>query len=136
MIMSEKYLPYRGEIKALIGVGGTVAFVTVHPEKQPTGLYRLDADKLTLGHVALPEGGLAGIADEDALWVAGSDGRIYQCAAKGKPRPLGPQLKDPPLALALLSNQRLAVLAGARVLILARKDGADLQTLELPEPGT
>ena len=27
----EKHLTYRGEIKAALGVGGTLAFVTVHP---------------------------------------------------------------------------------------------------------
>ena len=45
---TEKYLTYRGDVKALAVVGGTLAFVTAHPEGHATPLYRLDPEKLTL----------------------------------------------------------------------------------------
>ncbi len=81
---TEKHLNYRGEIKAIVGLGGTLAFVTEHPEGRPGGLYRLDADKLTLASEVLPKGGLALIADGETLWIAGGDGYLYE-ASTGSP---------------------------------------------------
>jgi ParB family chromosome partitioning protein len=134
---SDKYYPYRGDLKAGLGLGGTVVFVTLHPENRPTAVYRLDANKLSLDADTLPAGGVALAADIDTIWIAGSDNRIYQMSAKGgTPAPRGSVLASPPIALALLANDRLGVLAGAAILILARKDGKVLQTLELPDPGT
>lgn len=133
----EKHLTYRGDIKAALGVGGTLVFVTAHPEGQATGLYRLDADALSLHADALPKGGTALAADAEILWVLGTDSRLYTVpAAGGKPKPLGPELDAPATALAPLADNRLAALVGAKVLILARKDGKVLQALDLPEPGT
>lgn len=132
----EKYLTYRGEIKAAVAVGGTLAFVTAHPAGQPTGLYRLDADTLTLDLDPLPAGASALAADGPTLWAAGTDGRVYEgSAAGGTPRAVGPAFDPAPTALALLADGRLAVLSGSRVLVLNRKDGKALQTLDLPEPG-
>ena len=39
---TDKYLTYRGDVKAVAVSGGAVVFVTVHPEGQPTAVYRLD----------------------------------------------------------------------------------------------
>ena len=58
----DKYLTYRGDIKAALGLGGSLAFVTVHPEGHPAALYRLDADRLTLTADPLPCGGIAGLS--------------------------------------------------------------------------
>ena len=135
--MNEKYLTYRGAVKAVVGVGGTVAFVTVHPEGQPTAVYRLDADTLSLEADPLPAGGVALVADGDTLWIAGSDGKIYRGSARGgEPAPLKAAFKAPPTALALVCKDRLAVLAGQEVVILNRKDGKAVQTITLPEPGS
>jgi ParB family chromosome partitioning protein len=134
---TERYLTYRGDVKAAGGVGGTLLFVTVHPEGQPTAFYRLDADKLTLEEAPLPCGGTALAAEDEVAWVAGTDGRVYRCPLPGgKPKPLGAALAAAPVALALLSGDRLAVLVGVEISLIARKDGSILQTLELPEPGT
>ena len=69
---------------------------------------------------------------------AGGDGQVYRGSASGgKPKPLG--------AGARRARRRpwpcwptdgSAVLVGSRVVILSRKDGKALQTLDLPEPGT
>lgn len=133
----ERYHQYRGDIKAGVGVGGTLAFVTVHPEGQPTAVYRLDADKLTLSSDALPCGGVAIAADGNTLYVAGTDRRVYELAGKKAPKPLGQQFENPIAAVLPLSKKRLAVLHGKRLdIVTAGDDGAILQTLELPETGT
>ncbi|MBL8798710.1 MAG: HEAT repeat domain-containing protein [Planctomycetia bacterium] len=134
---TDKYLTYRGNLRAAAGGGGTLAFVTVHPEGLPTAVYRLDADKLTLEAVPLPAGGVLVLADGETLWVLGSDHQLYHLPIKGgKPKPLGPKFEEPFAGLALLSRQRLAVLSGATVSILDRKGGQVLQALTLPDPGS
>ncbi len=132
---TDKYLTYRGEIQAIVGIGGTLGFVTTHPEGQPGGLYRLDADKLTLNAEPLAKGALALVADGDALWLSGGDHLIYQATA-GEPKPRTSKLEAPASALAVLADGRLAALVGSRVAILSRKDGKLLQSLDLPEPGS
>jgi ParB family chromosome partitioning protein len=133
----DKYLTYRGAIKALVGVGDTLMFVTVHPEGQPTPVYWVDTDKFALAGGPLPAGGVRLVVGGDTLWVGGSDRRIYRASIKGgTPTAVGPQLAQAPAALALVSEDRLAVAVEAELIILARKDGKVLQTLSLPEPGT
>ncbi len=131
----EKYLTYRGEIKGAVGVGRTLAFVTVHPEGQPTALYRLDADKLTLDADPLPKGGTAIAAVGETLFVAGGDGRIYVDRGRAGP-PMAAARCPPATALAPLADGRLAALVESRVVILSTKDGKPVQSLDLPEPGT
>jgi len=132
----DKYLSFRGDIEAIVGVGADLAFVTLHADRQATGLYRLDIDKLVLSCAVLPEGGRCVVADDQTLWVGGSDGRVYVRPPDGSPSPRGPQFSEPIVSLALLKNDRLAVLAGMHITILNRADGKTLQTLDLPEVGT
>jgi ParB family chromosome partitioning protein len=131
----DKYLTYRGEIQAIVGIGGTLAFVTTHPEGQPGGLYRLDAEKLTLTAESLPKGGLAVVAEGALLWLTGGDNLLYE-ASTGALKPRGPHLETPASALAKLADGRLAALVGSQVVILSTKDGKPLQTLDLGEPGS
>jgi ParB family chromosome partitioning protein len=134
---TDKYFTYRGDVKAVAAAGGALAFVTVHAEGQPTALYRLDPEKLTLSEVPLPAGGRALLAVGEDLWIAGTDQRLYHLPAKGKkPAARGAPFDAAPVALAPLSDDRLAVAAGARVHVLARGDGKVLQSLELPEEVT
>ncbi len=134
---ADKHLTYRGEIKGAVGVGGTLAFVTIHPEGQPTALYRLDVDKLTLDADPLPKGGTAIAAIGESLFVAGGDGQLYVGSiASGEPKPVGVALDAPATGLAPLADGRLAALIESRVIIRAIKNGKPLQTLDLPEPGT
>ncbi|MCI0463005.1 MAG: HEAT repeat domain-containing protein [Gemmataceae bacterium] len=132
----DKYLTYRGTVKAALGVGNTLVFVTVHPEGQPTAVYATDTEKFTLTADPLPGGGVRLLGDGDSVWVAGGDGKLYRAPLKGGVKPTGPTFSAPPVALAPLSGGRLAVLVGSDITILARKDGKTLQTLTLPEPGT
>jgi ParB family chromosome partitioning protein len=135
--MPDKYLTYRGDVRAIAAAGGALVFVTAHPEGQPTAVYRLDPEKLTLAEHPLPAGGQALLAAGEVLWVAGTDQCLYHVAAKGKkPTTQGAPFDAAPVALALLSSDRLAVAAGARVQVLARGDGKLLQSLELPEAAT
>ncbi len=133
---ADKHLTYRGEIKGAVGVGGMLAFVTVHPEGEPTALYRLDADTLTLDADPLPKGGTAIAAIGESLLVAGGDGQLYMGSiASGEPKPLGAAFDAPSTALAPLADGRLAALVGSQVIILTTKNGKANQTLDLPEPG-
>jgi ParB family chromosome partitioning protein len=134
---TEKFLTYRGNVQAVTGIDGTLVFVTVHPEGQPTAVYRLDAEKVTLDAAPLPCGGAALVADQDSAWVIGTDARLYQApAAGGPPKARGGPLPAAPDNLALLSQDRLAAPVRNQVLIVARKDGKVVQTLDLPEGGS
>jgi ParB family transcriptional regulator, chromosome partitioning protein len=132
---SEKFQIYRGDIKAAIGVGGSIAFVTVHPEGVPTALYSLDADKFTLQQSALPCGGVALAAEGSTVYVAGTDRRIYECG-KAAPKPLAGPLASNIAAIVPIANKRLAILHGKQIDIISDSDGTLQQTLELPEDGT
>ena len=130
-------IPFRGDLKAIVGVGSSVALVTRHVEGRPTGLFwvHLGDDRPRSQGEDLP-GGLAIVADAEAAWIAGTDGLVYRAPLEGKPKPVGPKLGDGLNSLALLSDDRLAALVGREVKVLSRKDGKVKQTLELPEPGS
>jgi ParB family chromosome partitioning protein len=134
---TDKYHTYRGDVRALAAVDGTLVFVTVHPEGRATAVYRLDGEKLTLSSDPLPAGGQVLLATSEGLWVGGTDRRLYRLpAAGGKPAAVGPELGAAPMALAPLAGDRLAVVAATQVVVLGRGDGAVLQTLDLPEEAT
>jgi ParB family chromosome partitioning protein len=136
-VSTDKYLTYRGDVRALAVAGGALAFVTAHPEGQPTAVYRLDPEKLTLTEAPLPAGGQSLLATPEGLWVGGTDGRLYHLAAKGKAvSPRGERRPSPAVALAPLAGDRLALASGAQVAVLARGDGKQLQALEMPEAVT
>ncbi len=129
---------YRGEIRGLASVGGTLALCTVHDEGQPTALYTIDLEKRRMQVAPLRSGGLGLLVSEKKqVYVAGSDGQIYHRGWKsGDLAPLGKPLPGPAAALTTLRQDRLAVICGDALLIIATKDGAVLQRLTLPEPGT
>jgi ParB family chromosome partitioning protein len=133
-VSTEKYLTYRGDVKALAVQDGALVFVTVHPEGLPTAVYFLDPEKLTLSETPLPTGGRALLVTPEGLWVAGTDGFVYCLSGKKKSvAPRGAQMAAPPVALSPLSGERLAAATGSQVAVLARGDGQVAQTLELPE---
>jgi ParB family chromosome partitioning protein len=135
--MTDKYLTYRGDIRAVAAAGGELVFVTAHAEGQPTAIYRLDAEKLTLSEQSLPAGGQALLRIGEDLWVAGTDNQLYQLAAKAKkPVARGAGFEALPVGLAPLAGERLAVAAGTRVYVVACADGKVLQALELPDGAT
>ncbi|WP_165247641.1 HEAT repeat domain-containing protein [Paludisphaera soli] len=130
-------IPFRGRLKAIAGLGSTIALVAGHPQGRPTGLHwvHLGDDRPRSAREDLP-GGLAIVADGDAVWVAGTDGQVYRAPLEGAPKPVGPKFDGEPKALVLLSDDRLGVLVGREVKVLARKDGKLRQSIDLPEPGS
>lgn len=134
----DRFAVYRGDPRAAVGFGGTLAFVTVHPEGQPTALYRLDADKLTLQAEPLPCGGVALAAADDGktLYLGGTDRRVYEVAGKKGPRAVGEPFGGTVAAVVPVSNKRLAVLAGKQLVIVKPADGVVLQTFDLPDDGS
>ena len=134
---TDKYLTYRGDVRATAVAGGALVFVTIHPEGRPTALYRLDSEKLTLSEGPLPAGGQALLAVGEDLWIGGADQNLYHVPPDGTPScPLSRGFDAPIAAPAPLANDRLAVATGARVIVIARTGRTPLQTLELPEAVT
>ena len=135
---TDKFLRYRGELRAMIGEGETLTFVTAHPEDQPTAVFRLATEKWELTSEPLPCGGSALVTDGTTLWIAGTDGKLYAGPVGGGAvtplKKLGP-LDPPPRVMTLVGDDALAVISGQRLIIAARKDGAERQRLELPEEG-
>ncbi|WP_165067092.1 HEAT repeat domain-containing protein [Paludisphaera rhizosphaerae] len=129
-------IPFRGDLKAIAGVGSAVALATRHPEARPTALFWVDqGDDRPRSHGEEFPGGVTAIADSDSVWIAGTDGHVYRAPLDGPPKAIGPKVGEAK-ALALLSDDRLGVLVGREVRVLARKDGKLAQTIELPEPGS
>ena len=134
---TNKFATFRGSIRAALGRGNALVFVTAHAEGQATPVYRLDLDKGDLATDALPGGGQAIVADETHVYVAGTDGAIHKGPIEGgKLSPIGGKLSPAPTALALLEGSRLAALAGAEIVIVDRESGAAKQRLKLPDDGS
>ncbi|MFN3202621.1 MAG: HEAT repeat domain-containing protein [Bradymonadia bacterium] len=138
---SEKTLKYRGDVTALVGLESTLVLTTVHPEGQPTALYRIDLEKLELASTALPCGARGLIIDEitgdNTLYFIGTDDKLYSSpAAGGEATTFTEALEPAPTALALASEGRMAAIAGEELLIITIADGAVAQRLKLPQAGT
>ena len=119
----DKYLTYRGSIKAVAGRENQLVFVTLHAERQPTFLYRLDTEKDFLKQQPLPCGATGLAVSSEAVFVAGSNGAVFDCSGDGDPVPLSHRFETSPSALALLSEDRLAVMVEDAIGILNRKTG-------------
>jgi ParB family chromosome partitioning protein len=134
---TDKYTQIRGELRALLGQGAEVLITTVHPEGQATALYRLNLDSGELQTAPLGGGAVALVADDNNLYLAGTDGHLYRAGLDAKAaKALGPKLDPAPVAIALAAKDRLAVVCGKELVIVARKDGKELQRLPLNEFGT
>jgi ParB family chromosome partitioning protein len=130
------YFTYRGDIRAAVGVESSVHFVTVHPEGQPTAVYRYDLQEETVSEQALPCGGVAIAADSVGLYVAGTDRRVYMVVGQKAPKALTDPFEAPVTAVTPVSQDRLAVVTGKHLALVSRNDGKVLQQLDLPETGT
>ncbi|OUS26046.1 hypothetical protein A9Q99_19935 [Gammaproteobacteria bacterium 45_16_T64] len=130
----DKYLPYRGAIKAIEARNNSVFFITHHEENIATPLYQLDLDKMALSELPIVSGANALLVTESDVWVGNVDGRIFH------QEKLLTQLKVKPdhvvTAMVVLEGGRLGVLAGDQVDIINATSGALLQSLPLPEIGT
>jgi len=134
---TDRFVPFRGSLRAGLAQKHVLVFVTVHPEGRPTAVYRLDLDKSELAEDALPGGAVAIVEAGGFVFVAGTDGRIHRGKDSGGALAvLGEALDPAPTALAVLSEGRLAAMSGASIVILDREKGKLLQTLPLTDPGT
>lgn len=137
MAAVERSLPYRGDLSALLARRTTLVFTTTHAEGLPTAIWRIDTDTGELKSDNLPAGATSVVLDDSHVFAAGTDGFVYRGASDGGAcKPLGAALTPAPRALALLAGGRLAVLCGAEIVFLSRKDGAEHQRLPLPDEGT
>jgi HEAT repeat protein len=134
---TDRFASFRGALRAGLAQKHVLVFVTVHPEGRPTAVYRLDLDKGGLEEDALPGGGAAIVEADGFVFVAGTDGKIHRGKADGGDlAPIGEALDPAPIALAVLSEGRLAAISGASIVIVDRAKGKRLQTLTLADPGT
>ncbi|WP_169976936.1 HEAT repeat domain-containing protein [Tautonia rosea] len=135
MSVQETYLTYRGEIRALASSGKWLAFVTEHPERRPTALYRLDCESLTLATDPMPTGAKSLCLIGDDLWIGGTDGACYRGSLQGGPPSQALVIEGGPLvALAPLAGNRLAIASGQTLTIADIKNSKPkaLQSLDLP----
>lgn len=143
--MSEhQYLNYRGSIRALVTRDSQALFITSHSEGQATALYRLDfaQQQVQLQTDALPCGASALVANDQTVYIAGLDGKLYQAPrAKGKPKALeGIEFKvnseHELLGLALLAHDYLAVLQPRTLSVVSLASTQIIQVLDLDQMAT
>jgi len=146
----EKYLSYRGEIRALAGQGSELAFVTRHAEGQPMFLVRISLPEVKLEETPLPAGGTALLLANETYYIGSDDGQVLAWTKnKRAPVPLGPRFGQPIRSLAWLApavaakstskavpQNRLAILQGMEIAILDFTHEKVVQTLALPAAGT
>lgn len=129
-----QFVAYRGEIKALVGRGEELFFVTVHTENQATPLYQYNPNTEALTtHTLICEGGAKNLcAVGDQFFVVGTDDSI-EVVSPGQPSRefLAPQ-ESSVIALASVAGGRLAVLRSFDLLIVDQQTGATRQSFALP----
>jgi ParB family chromosome partitioning protein len=114
---------YRGQIQGVVSQGTQSCFISRHSEKQATALYQLDTSTANtqLNERALPCGASAITANTQHIYVAGTDGLLYQTAWDKTKVPALANLSftdSPVLGLALLASAQLAVLQARKLSIV------------------
>jgi len=133
---SSQFLPFRGTPTCLLGLGKVLVMGTVHDEGMGTGITRLDIDSGGWKLDRLPIGATALAADDEYLYIAGSDKQLHRGGADGGLlSPIGPALSTVPRGLVLLAGGRLATIDGATLWIAAR-DGEIQQQIPLAAEGS
>lgn len=136
---TQEFLKHRGQIKALESAGSDLYFVTVHPEGQSTGLYVYspDQEKFEEWQLSSEGGGVALHVSDGKAYIATTDEGIECCdLSSGLSQGFGFSFGAAPTAMTSLSKDRLAVLCGQEVLILAKNSGQELQRFDLAEECT
>lgn len=132
---------YRGQIQGLVSHGCYSVFITKHPENQATELYRLNTrtEYTQLQHEALPCSASALVGNEKQIWLAGTDGKLYSSALEeGSVKVLsGLDFSQAEvLALALLAQNRLAILQAKQIHLLDLTTNQLIQSFEQQEAAT
>ena len=123
--MQQLAMTYRGQPTGLLGQPAQIIFTTQHLEGLPTAIYRISTDH-AVPHInvqPLPCGITACAQLADQLWLAGSDGRLYQTDLSGQqaiqshalPSMDSEQGQAPILAMVVLANQYLLLLQAERL---------------------
>ncbi|MCA9717672.1 MAG: HEAT repeat domain-containing protein, partial [Myxococcales bacterium] len=137
---TDKYVQFRGEPRALVSHGSSLVFVTVHPEGQPTALYRLGLEDARLAADPLPAGGVALALANNRLFIAGSEGQLSWAPIEaGEPKPLGSPLEPAPTALVCVGageQVQLAALCDEELVLVSARTGAELQRIMLGAKGS
>ncbi|MDX9720339.1 MAG: HEAT repeat domain-containing protein, partial [Myxococcota bacterium] len=131
MASTEKYLQYRGNIAAMVALGPKLLLCTLHPEEQPTPLYRIELDKAELD-TRPSSGGRALVLDNDELFLLAPDGALLRGSVDAALSPLFCLAGAG--AMAPLAQQRFAIAAGQTLVIIDRVKGVELQRFELEAP--
>ena len=132
----EKALEFRGDVRAITANGKTIAWVTQHPQQQPTAVYRLDAESMEMDDISLPSGAVSILATDKVILVGGDDNALYQLTPKGKKPKQIVLLPGPAMKLAPLSDKRLAAICDSRLIIIDLAKDSVLQELDLAAPAT
>jgi len=133
---AEQTLPYRGDITSIAAWEDHLFVTSVHPEGQPTAVFRLKLDLGKYTEIALPSGGVFLAVYKGELFITTDSGEIYRGTHKGKDfDDFGEKLESPARCIVPLSGDRWAVLTASTVLVKDDK-GAVLQSLELSAEGT
>lgn len=129
-------LTYTGEIKAILGDGNAIVFVTQHEQGMPTAVYKLNAETNKLVEVELPCGGISILKIGERYWVGGDEGSLFSLGENDRSvKAYKVKLPGPVSAMAALSEDRIALLVGEEVWIVNEK-AKSLQALKLEDVGT
>ncbi len=139
--MNNKSLTYRGNIQALVALDNLLLFVTTHPERAATALYRLELNgqAVDLSIAPLPCGGNDLACDGTNVWIAGQDGRLYRAGArKGRPKALDTLdfSEEPVHKLLRLADDHLALLQAQQLSLLNLQTNKLTQSIALSDAGT
>jgi len=131
-------MTYRGDLCGLDANGKTIAFVTQHAEEKASSLYLIDGEANKLSSIPLEIVATSMLCVDKQFWVGGTDNSLVSVDEKSKKANAHKlKLPAPIIAMAPLSDSRIALLAGNSVVIISTaKKVAIAQTIELDEEGT
>lgn len=130
----KQFVPYRGDIKAIVGRGEDVFFVTVHSEGQATPLYQYNPNTEALVEYSLiSTGGAKGlVAVDNDFFVVATDDSVELLTPGSAPIELMPPQDSSVVALEPVSQRRLAVLRSFDLLIVDAQSGEIKQSFQCP----
>ncbi|MBU2709569.1 HEAT repeat domain-containing protein [Zooshikella harenae] len=131
------YLPYRGAIRALLGHGNQLYWVTEHAEGHATGLYCYNLKTQQFRHNSLECGAKHIVIEDDNLWLVDSQHQLWKKRLTEDALtliPFSPAESIDIDAIAVV-QQQLAILQQQYIWLLSTQNGELQQQLTLMEPG-
>jgi ParB family transcriptional regulator, chromosome partitioning protein len=129
---------YRGNLCGLDGYGKTISFITNHVERIPTALYQIDGESHKLTSIPLGFEASCMLRIDEQIWIGSLDGSLHSVSEKSKKlTSYKLKLDDKVVAMAQLSNNRLAIVSENQVAVVSTgKSLSLLQSIELNHQGT